>query len=62
MRWQGGGTQVSAIVLGFFAWVWVVLPFVQKDPATNQTGGANAVKSVLRAKFMNIGPDGKPLP
>ena len=45
MTWKGGGTKFSSVVLGFFAWVWVVLPFIR--------GGRPEVAAVLRAKFLN---------
>jgi hypothetical protein len=41
-------------MLGFLAWVWVVLPFLN--------GGIPRVRQVLAAKFVNQGPDGAPLP
>jgi hypothetical protein len=61
MRWKGGGTQLSAIVLGFFAWVWVVLPAIKTDPTSKAPGGATAVRNMLKAKFLNLGADGQPL-
>lgn len=46
---DGGG-----LVLAFLAWGWVVLPYLQ--------GGTERVRDVLRAKFLNKGPDGEALP
>ncbi len=61
MRWKGGGTQASAIVLGFFAWVWVVLPAIKPVTKGGPPGGATAVRTMLKAKFLNLGADGQPL-
>lgn len=50
------GTAVhesAGFVIGVVVWCWVVLPFL--------SGGPTAVKNVLRAKFVNEGPDGKQL-
>lgn len=41
----------AGVLLGFLLWVWVVLPFL--------AGGKARVNAVLRAKFMNKGPDGE---
>lgn len=52
-----GRTAVDAgagFVLGLLLWGWVVLPFVR--------GGPGEVRNVVRAKFINRGPDGEWLP
>jgi len=41
-------------VLAVFVWAWVGLPLLQ--------GGPKQVRNVLRAKFLNKGPDGGWLP
>jgi len=53
---RGGSTarDGAGVVLGFLAWVWVVLPYLN--------GGTAGVRNVLRAKFTNKGPDGSDLP
>lgn len=47
-------TSPGGFLLGVVAYGWVVLPFVQ--------GGPRRVRAVWAAKFLNRGPDGKPLP
>jgi hypothetical protein len=42
--------QGAGVILAGLVWVWVVLPYVR--------GGQDEVKAVLRAKFLNQGPDG----
>lgn len=43
---SGGAVDNGAgLVLAFFAWVWIGLPFTK--------GGVKQVRDVLRAKFMN---------
>lgn len=44
----------AGFLLGLFLWAWVGLPYLR--------GGTTEVKNVLRAKFVNKGPDGKWLP
>lgn len=43
----------AGFILGTLVWCWVVLPFM--------SGGLVGMKNTLRAKFINEGPDGKPL-
>lgn len=45
--------ETAGFIVGVVVWCWVVLPFL--------SGGPTAVKNVLRAKFVNEGPDGKQL-
>jgi hypothetical protein len=45
---------VGGFVLGLLVWGWVVLPLIE--------GGPTRVKDILRAKFVNKGPDGQWLP
>lgn len=56
-----GGGSTAAVILGFFAWVWLVLPFITTNPATGKPAGAAGTKAVLSAKFFNARPDGAPL-
>ena len=51
---RAGVNEGAGALLGFLAWVWVVLPAL--------TGGPDRVRAVLRAKFTNKGPDGSELP
>jgi hypothetical protein len=44
----------AGVILAILAWGWVGLPLVQ--------GGPTQVKNVIRAKFLNKGPDGSWLP
>lgn len=49
--WTDNG---AGFVLALLVWGWIVLPLL--------SGGPNAVKATLVAKFLNKGPDGKALP
>lgn len=60
-RWQVGAAGVGAaangaagFALALLFWGWVALPMIR--------GGPTEVRNVLRAKFINKGPDGRPLP
>jgi len=54
-RGAGGVVNDGAgLVLAFFAWTWIGLPFLQ--------GGVTGVKNVLRAKFFNKDSKGNWLP
>ena len=55
------GGSGATVVLGFFAWVWLILPALTNG-ADGKPAGLTGTKNVLRAKFLNIGPDGKRLP
>lgn len=44
----------AGVILGIVFWGWVALPMLQ--------GGPGRVRDVLRAKFVNKGPDGSWLP
>lgn len=46
--------ESAGFLLALLFWGWVALPFLQGGPA--------AVKDVIRAKFVNKGPDGSWLP
>lgn len=48
------GTEVAGFVLAALAWGWFILPFLR--------GGPGEVRNVLRAKFLNKGPNGQALP
>lgn len=56
-----GGGDAAGVVLGFFAWIWIVLPAITNG-TDGKPAGLTGSRNVLRAKFMNIGPDGKALP
>lgn len=44
----------SGLLLGFLLWSWVVGPYID--------GGTKGITDLLRAKFLNQGPDGSELP
>lgn len=56
-----GGASAAAVILGFFAWVWLILPAISNDPKTGRPAGIAGSKAVLSAKFFNARPDGSPL-
>lgn len=47
------GGDAAGLILSGLLWVWVVNPYLH--------GGPSQVRAVLRAKFLNQGPDGAPL-
>lgn len=57
---SGAAGDGAAILVGFLAWVWVILPFVKG--VQSGEGGPTRVRNVLRAKLTNKGPNGEPLP
>lgn len=49
-------------MLGVLIYGWVVLPFVKGAAKGGAGGGVSRVRDVWRAKWLNKGPGGEPLP